>query len=452
MNRRAFLTVSSSGTAALLAGLTNCGGPDQKEASLRHQAADSPTDIGKLAGLTLSELKKQYEYDLFEDFLPFMDKHVIDHEYGGYMCNTDRDGTNITKNKRIWYEGRGIWVYSFLYNKLDSNPKHLEIAKKSVEFILKNKPSGDNLWHPSFTREGTPIGESAKRVYGDLFVANGLSEYSKATGEDRYWDMAKEIMLKCLKISDRPDYYPEAAQSYLGEDAPLLPGARVLGHWMVLLRLVTQMLKFSPDPDVEAVADRCLDAIMNFHYNPEFGLINEIINHDMSRPQDELSKFVYTGHAIETLWMVMFEAARRKDKSLFDLAAERLRRHVEVAWDDVYGGTFRSLDHVNKNIWKLDKVLWLQEEVLIGSLFVVEHTEAQWAKDMFARMFDYVQDKFPLKQYGFPIWILGADRKVTFERHATRVGNFHHPRHLMLNLLSIDRLIKRKGKVSRLFS
>jgi hypothetical protein len=125
---------------------------------------------------------------------------------------------------------------------------------------------------------------------------------------------------------------------------------------------------------------------------------------------------------------------------------------VEVAWDDVYGGTFRSLDHVNKNIWKLDKVLWLQEEVLIGSLFVVEHTEAQWAKDMFARMFDYVQDKFPLKQYGFPMWILGADRKVTFERHATRVGNFHHPRHLMLNLLSIDRLIKRKGKVSRLFS
>ena len=43
-----------------------------------------------------------------------MEKYVIDHVYGGFMCNTDRDGTNITQDKNTWYEGRGIWVYSFL--------------------------------------------------------------------------------------------------------------------------------------------------------------------------------------------------------------------------------------------------------------------------------------------------------------------------------------------------
>jgi mannose/cellobiose epimerase-like protein (N-acyl-D-glucosamine 2-epimerase family) len=443
MNRRAFLTASPAGAAALLAGLTDCKGPSNNEGSRIPQATKSATENGKLAGLTLADLKKQYEYDLFDDFLPFLDKHVIDHEYGGFMCNTDRDGTKITQNKNTWYEGRGIWVYSFLYNKLDPNPRHLEVAKKSVEFILKKRPPGDNLWPASFTRKGAPMGEPAKRVYGDLFVANGLAEYSKAAGDDKYRDMAKEIMLKCIKISDRPDYYPEAAQSYLGEDAPLLPGARVLGHWMVLLRLTTQMLESNSDSQLETVADRCVDAIMNHHYNPEFELINEIINHDLSRPQNELSQFVYIGHAIETLWMVMYEAARRKDKRLFGLAAERFRRHVEVAWDDVYGGAFRSLNRVDKNLWEVDKVLWLQEEVLVGSLFAVEHIGAQWTEDMFAKMFHYVQDKFPLQQYGFPIWILGADRKVTFERHATRVGNFHHPRHLMLNLLSIDRMIQR---------
>jgi len=143
---------------------------------------------------------------------------------------------------------------------------------------------------------------------------------------------------------------------------------------------------------------------------------------------------------------------RRKDKKLFDLAAERFRRHVEVAWDDVYGGAFRSLDHVDKNIWRVDKVLWLQEEVLIGSLFVVEHTGLQWAKEMFSRMFQYVQDKFVLKKHGLPLWIFNADRKVTFEQHATRIENFHHPRHLMLNLMSLERMINRKGKTSGLFS
>jgi len=211
------------------------------------------------------------------------------------------------------------------------------------------------------------------------------------------------------------------------------------------------MLEQKPDPEVEAIADRSLEAIMHFHYNPEFGLNNELLNHDMSRPQNELSQFVYTGHAIETLWMVMYEAARRKDRKLFDLASERFRRHVEVAWDDVYRGAFRSLDHVDKNIWKVDKVLWLQEEVLIGSLFMVEHTGLQWAKEMFDRMFHYVQDKFVLKKHGLPLWIFSADRKVTFAPHADRIENFHHPRHLMLNLLSLERMIKRKGKTSDLF-
>ena len=99
---------------------------------------------------------------------------------------------------------------------------------------------------------------------------------------------------------------------------------------------------------------------------------------------------------------------------------------------------------MNENIWKVDKALWAQEEVLIGSLFVMEHTGAQWAKDMFEKTWDYVIDKYPLKQYGFPMWILYADRKVAFERHTESVGNFHHPRHLMLNILSLERMIEGK--------
>jgi mannose/cellobiose epimerase-like protein (N-acyl-D-glucosamine 2-epimerase family) len=142
--------------------------------------------------------------------------------------------------------------------------------------------------------------------------------------------------------------------------------------------------------------------------------------------------------------MLLYEAERRKDQKLFDVVAERFKRHVKVAEDDVYGGVFRSLVNVNENIWKVDKVLWAQEEVLIGSLFILEQTGATWAKEMFEKQWKYVIDKYPLKQYGYPLWILSADRKVTFEEHYSRVGNFHHPRHLMLNILTLERLIEGK--------
>jgi len=439
MDRRNFLK-ASAGTAAALSGGAGC----RIERIQDEPGTRSVTDDGRLAGLTLEELKKQYMYDLFDDFLPFLDKHVIDHEYGGFMCNTDRDGTNISTNKRAWYEGRGIWVYSFLYNKIDPDPKHLEVARKSVEFILKHKPADDGFWVGSYTREGEPVGKPGD-IYGDLFIANGLSEYSKVPGNEEYRDVAKDILIKCIRRYDRSDYDYSV---YYGPEEPHATPARVLGHWMVILRLATQMLESTSDPDVEAIAERSVDAIMNHHYNPSFGLMNEVLNHDLSRMEGPYEQFSYTGHAIETLWMVLYEAVRIGDRRLFEEAAEMFRRHVEVSWDDVYGGAFRCLVHVDDNVWKTDKVLWLQEEVLIGTLFIIEHSGAQWAKDWFSRMFTYVQDKYPLKQYGYPLWILSSDRKVTFTEHSGRVGNFHHPRHLMLNLLTLERMIQRRGKTS----
>ena len=441
MKRRKFLIGSAATASGMLMGINGCGTKEGKSVLKDSSVAN----IDSLAGNTLKQLLEHHRYYLFDDFLPFMDKYVVDHKFGGFMCNTDRDGTNITQKKTAWYEGRGIWVYSFLYNKIKKDPKYLEIAGKSVEYILKNEPTGERLWPDSFSREGKPDNEASDVIYGDLFIATGLSEYSKATGEDKYWDKAKEILLKCFKIYNKSDY------GFIQDIEPPEnhnKGPRVLGHWMILIRLVTQMLENRSDPELEKIADKCIDAIMNYHYNPEYCLHNEIMNHDLSRPEGPFSQYVCTGHAIETMWMLLDVAVRRKDKELFDLATERFRRHVEVAWDDVYGGVFHDLYNVNKNIWKTEKSLWAQEEVLVGAMMLIEHTGAQWAIDLYNKVWDYVIDKFPLKQYGYPIWILYADRKITFEKHYDRVGHFHHPRHLMLNILSLERILESGGEVN----
>jgi mannose/cellobiose epimerase-like protein (N-acyl-D-glucosamine 2-epimerase family) len=394
-----------------------------------------------VAGSSLERLRDQYRRDLFEDFLPFMDRHIIDHDLGGFLCTADRDGTVLSQDKVTWYEGRGTWVYSFLYNHFGHNPKHLEVARKSVALILPAFPSNGEMYVKRFTRDGKPVGEPDPEIYSDMFVAEGLAEFAKATGERRYRQLAKELLLKCVARYDRPDYYPRIGETYLGSGAKAFPGARVLGCWMVLLRAATQMLETQADTEIAQVCDRSVNAIVEHHFNPAFALMNELLNHDLSRPDSEYVQLVYTGHSIETLWMVMAEGRRRGDTQLFNTAAERFRRHVEVAWDDVYGGVFRNLQNVDANVWSVDKVLWAQAEVLIGALMVYEHTRAAWARDLFSKMYLYVQDKYPLRRHGLPLWIFSADRKVTFERHSNRIENYHHPRHLMLNLLSLERMI-----------
>ena len=54
-----------------------------------------------------------------------------------------------------------------------------------------------------------------------------------------------------------------------------------------------------------------IGAILGSFLHPEHQLLNEILLHDYSRPDDADGDLCYLGHAIETLWMVMAEAERR---------------------------------------------------------------------------------------------------------------------------------------------
>jgi len=416
-------------------------------------AAASPAAsrlVGDVGGMTLEQLRDQYHAALFDQFIPNMEALVIDHEYGGFMCNVDiQTRERKSEGKSAWYEGRGLWTYSFLYNNFGKRDDILKVAEGSKDFIVKHiirdTASAGEFWPASYNRTGAEA-SGAGNIYGHLFIAEGLAEFARASGDDRYYQQAKGIILDCIHRYDQPDY--DYHVNYLSSDAPVVPGPRVLGHWMVFLRAATQILEHREDQEIEQLAARCVEAIMDHHLNPTYGLMNELLNHDFSRPDNAFADFSYTGHAIETLWMVMFEAARKKDAELFRRASDAFCRHVKVAADRVYGGFFRSLDHVDHYTWKVDKVLWLQEEVLIGTLFLLEHTGDAWARECFADTYRYVQEKFTKPDYAF--WISAGNRKLT-EFQRVRAEHYHHPRHLMLNLLTLNRMIERGGKVSGVF-
>ncbi len=348
--------------------------------------------------------------------------------------------------RRLWYEGRGTWVFSFLYNNFSRDRKYLDIAENSVRLVQRSRPKDpDEFWPKALTREGEPAGPPDTEVYSDMFVAEGFAEFSKATGDRKYWDDAKEIVLKCVRRYDRPDYHPSIGQTYLGPGARPFPGARVEGVWMVLIRTTTQMLAMRPDADLQRISGRAIDALLSYHYNPRFQLLNELVNHDLSRPANEYEQLVYAGHAIETLWMVMDEARRVKDTALFDRAADLFRRHCEVAKDRVYGGLFRNLRNVDNNDWTMDKTLFPHQEALNGGILLIEETGDPWATAFYSEIDKYTRKKFPMRAIHSPLWQVMGDRQVHLTPNMTRAENYHQPRFLMLNLLAVERMIQRNG-------
>ena len=443
-SRRGFIKQNLlAGTGVILLGGIDSAIAQKKSEPV--QAAGS-ADRKKIGGMSLEQLRGELKAELFNRFIPSMDSLVIDKEYGGFMCAVDGAARKLLNtNKRAWYEGRGMWTYSFLYNNFGKNPHFLEVARKSKDFILKLQPKDDSFWVGSMTREGVPIGGPGD-IYGSLFVAEGLTEYSKATGEKQYLELAKKITLSALGRYDRMDYrYPI---SYGPKDAPEILAPRVNGHWMIFLRSATQYLELEADADIQKVADRSVDAIMKHHLNPDYGLINEGLNHDLTLPNNEWAQFSYLGHGIETLWMVMDEAIRRKDKVLFTSAKDAFKKSTIVATDPLYGGHFGALDNVSTHTLRMDKTMWLQEEVLNGTMILMEHTQDDWAREHYAQTYSFIKEKILHPELAFVSG--GGDR--TLKRYSiSRAEHYHNPRRLMLNLLALDRMIKRGGKVSGLF-
>ena len=397
-------------------------------------------DRTQIAGRSLADLRDRYHRQLFDEFLPLWDRHGVDHELGGFLCSRDLDGNLRDDSKYMWYQGRGLWTYSYLYNHFGGQ-EHLEVARKTRDFLLRHGRDEDGNWVTGLDREGNVTGPAEARGYTAMFVAEGLQEYARATGDQESMELAIDSLLRAMGRWDDPEI--DTVQGYI----PLsYPGMRTLGSHMIAILILSQILSQHSDPKLEALADRVVDGIVNRFWNTEYQLTNEALNHDYERPDDDNEDFIYLGHAIETLWMLMPEAMRRRDKALFDLAAERFRRHMEVAWDDVYDGFFRAVEIHGS--YTFDKVLWLQEEVLIGAAILMEHTTLEWPREWFARTYEYVQDRFYLGPHGYRTFTRGGDRKVTFNSGTSRADIYHHPRHLMRNLLAFQRMAERGGEAS----
>ncbi len=405
-----------------------------------------PAD-GLLAGMSLHEIRERFRHDLFDRWLPFFLRHMVDRVKGGFFPYTELDGTPRPPEGRTpWWLGRGIWTTACLASRLNRQ-ECLDAAQKAADILLRNLPSGENRWPSAFDREGNPVAGPAQDIYQDMFAAEGFAALAGATGREEYRDLARTTVFRCLRLYDRPDY--TYTVSYGPAGVSPLPGARILPHWMVFLNTSSQMLRDDPDPDLDALVRRCTDAVIEGHLHPEYRLLNEVRARDFSIPEGPLSRFSYTGHAYETLWMVMSEAERRKDGALFTRAAELFERHVQASWDDVYGGVFASCLDVDANIWGTAKSAWSQVEVMVGCLLVLEHRGTPWAGEMFGKMYRYFQDRYSLESQGCPVWSLGGDRNLKTVRPGT--GDIYHiPRWLMLCLLSLDRIIARNGMTSGL--
>ena len=60
----------------------------------------------------------RYRSELFDNVVPFWEKHSIDAECGGYFTCLDRKGNVFDTDKFVWLQARQVWMFSRLYNDI----------------------------------------------------------------------------------------------------------------------------------------------------------------------------------------------------------------------------------------------------------------------------------------------------------------------------------------------
>lgn len=419
-----------------------------EEKSTEHFPATIRKMPGLVNGMTLQKLRDDYKERIFRQYLPFWDKGGYDSKYGGFMCELNNDGSVRNDEKYIWYQGRGIWVYSYLYNNFGKNEQYLDYARKSRDFLLKNMYLGDGKWRDSVNRLGESIKStvaqgSSDDIYGALFSAAGLIELYKAEGNENDLHIAKTSIWASVNAYESADYN---GVNIKGIDNK---GLRTQGHSFVMIWTLTNLLSFYKDLQLEKIQNEHVNHIMNHFWNAEYGIVNEVLYHDYTKIPG-YDSVMFTGHSLEALWMVLDEALRCNDKKLFETCKNRIHHLIEMNWDYVFGGLCTENYYVFSSDGKCAgpaydyKVMWAHCEMLIATMMILEHTGEIWAQEWYERGRKYCLKTMANTPHG--VWRQATDR---FGKDKKRPGisiyrkdNFHQIRYLMINLLAIERIIR----------
>ena len=383
----------------------------------------SPTVVDKIGDHTLRELRDFHQKELDEEYIALWANNGIDWEYGGVIPYWDENGEFTSDIKEMYYLGRALWVFSYLYNHFGKNKKHLDAARMTKEFTFKHCRDENGYWISEVTRDGTFV-QGSFNIYGDMYMVLGLTEYYIATGDKEARDIAIESAHGVNERIVSLDY-----QHLGGHGVGHEPGTKRLGTWQHFLSTLTPLARETNDYGITMLARMCVRNIMERHYRPEYGVAFEYLD-DMFKPFERNTHRTVSGwHSIQAAWMCMDEAMRMGDKRIFIDAMEMGRLTLEKTWADGEKGGLVSISNpearpVEPNDYAPSGAI---DDAIIFTLFAIEHTHAPWAVYWFDKVFTHGQNK--------------PDR---WKRSCL----LHHPRRLFLVIEMLDRMIARKGRVS----
>lgn len=380
------------------------------------------------------ELYEVYRHSLLDDVVPFWLRHSLDHQCGGYLHCLDRDGSVFNTDKGMWVQCRETWLFSKLYNTLESRKEWLDAARHGFDFIMKYGFDTDGRMFYAVTRDGRPL-RKHPYLYTETFGVIACAEYAKATGDKKALEQAKDLYRLVIDLYRKPGSLP----------SEVLPQTRVAkshGMPMVLLNTTTELQQLDSDPLYKEVVDDALDQIMNHFLKRDKHALLETVDATGREFDSPEGRCLNPGHAIETAWFIMQEGHERDDSSLIKTALDILNWSLDWGWDKEYGGILSYVDIEGRPPEQLewDMKLWWPHTEALYALLLAHHLsgEAKYL-DWYEKVYQWSFSHFPDPEHGEWFGYLHRDGSVSLSLKGSMwKGPFHLPRTLLQGLKLLE--------------
>lgn len=374
----------------------------------------------------IQSLAQQYKSELLDNVLPFWLDKSQDKEYGGYFTCLDRYGKVFDTDKFVWLQGRQVWLFSMLYNKLEKRQEWFDCAVHGGEFLKKYGHDGNFNWYFSLDRAGNPLVDPYN-IFSYTFATIAFGQLGLATGNDEYNDIARRTFDIILKKKDNPK----------GKWSKLHPGTRDLKNFalpMILCNLALEIEHLIEPEYLNRTIDTCLHEVLDVFYRPELGLVVENMTVDNQLSDSFDGRHMNPGHGIEAMWFCMDLGKRLGRKDIVDKAVDITLNMLNYGWDKEYGGIFYFMDRKGCPPQELEwdqKLWWVHIETLISLLKGYSLTGNEECWKWFEKVHEYTWAHFKDKEA--PEWFGYLNRRgevLLPLKGGKWKGCFHVPRGL----------------------